>query len=100
MSFIKILLQKDEYLMKNIYFSFSKIFSTYSVAPTDFTNDKRSLYGVIWGYIYTVKVKVFIKEKKWFFFIFCIFPETYLRNFAFIRRKMYSLLNDENDQNM
>ena len=47
MSFIKILLQKDEYLMKNIYFSFSKIFSTYSVAPTDFTNDKRSLYGVI-----------------------------------------------------
>ena len=47
MSFIKILLQKDEYLMKNIYFSFSKIFSTYSVAPTDFTNDKRSMYGVI-----------------------------------------------------
>ena len=70
MSFIKILFQKDEYLMKNIYFSFSKIFSTYSVAPTDFTNDKRSLYGVIWGYIYTVKVKVSIKEKKWFFLSF------------------------------
>ena len=30
----------------------------YNVVPTDFANDKNTMRRVIWGYIYTLKIKV------------------------------------------
>ena len=59
----------------NISFSLSKIYFTYLMTPTDFTNDKSTIGRLIWGHIY-------IKYNTSKFISSTVIQETEMRNFV------------------
>ena len=76
----------------NTFFFASKISFMHLMAPILFTNSQNTMRRVIWGYIY--------KNKTWNSFIFTIMLKTFAKfggySLAFIRKRMYSLVNNEN----
>ena len=46
----------------NISFSVSQNSSMYLMVPIDFTNDQNNMRRVIWRNIYTLKIKIRIKD--------------------------------------
>ena len=45
------------------------------MAPIDFTNNQNTIRGIIWGYIYTFKIEIHIKDHSWDIPIFTIILE-------------------------
>ena len=84
----------------NISFSVSKITFIYLMAPIDFNNDKNTMRGVIWGYIYSLNIKICINDNTRKVIIFTIIQDTFAElgelRLEFIKKRMYSLVNDEN----
>ena len=72
----------------------------YLLVPIDFTNHQNTMCRVIWGYIYTLKIKTRVEEKTWIVIIFTIMNKEFEKfvgcKLAFIRKRMYSLIYDEN----
>ena len=70
------------------------------MAPIDFTNVQKTIRIIIWGYIYTLKIKMHIKNDTWNFIIFTTTLETFVKlsgqRVLFIRKRMYSSVNNEN----
>ena len=64
------------------------------------TNDQNTMCRVIFDYIYTLKIKIHIKSNTWNVIVFAIVQETFAKvggyTLAFIRKRMYSLVNYEN----
>ena len=61
------------------------------MAPVDFTkytNDQHTIHTVIWGYIYTLKMEIYIKDNTWIYIIFTILIEN-LQNI--VRRELLLL---------
>lgn len=65
--------------MNSFFFSFSKIYFMYLMAPTDFTNDQNTIHKVIWGYIYTFKINVYTKDKTWNSIFFAKIQKTFTK---------------------
>ena len=54
-------------------------FLIYLMAPIDFTNDKDTIRKVIWGYRYTLKININMKDNTWNIIIFTIITETFAK---------------------
>ena len=39
---------------------------------TKYSNDQNTFHRVIWGYIYTLKMEIYIKDNTWIYIIFTI----------------------------
>ena len=74
------------------------------MAPICFADGEHTMRRVIWGYIYTFKIKIPIKDNTWNLFFFTVIQETIAKfgesRLAFIRKTMYSLLSQANYKNM
>ena len=66
-------------LIKNDIFSVSKISSLYLATPIDFTDDQNNVRKVIWGYIYTLTIRIRIKDETLKFFTSLLYKQP-LRN--------------------
>ena len=47
------------------------------MAPIDFTNYQNAMLGVIWGYIYTLNINIWIDNNTWNIIIFTITQDTF-----------------------
>ena len=88
----------------NISFSVSAVSFIHLMDSIDFTNNQNAIRRVIWDYIYTLKIKKNIKDNTWSIIICTNTQDAIAKvgglRLAFIRKKIYSLVNDENDYNM
>ena len=70
------------------------------MTTTDSTNYQNTMRRVIYGYIYTLTIKIHIKEKTWNCFVPIVITEKFAKiggkRFEFIMKRMYSLVNVEN----
>ena len=68
--------------------------------PIYFTNNKISIRRVIWGFIYTSKIKIHIKDSTWNVIILTIIQKMFTKldgkKVEFIRIGMYGLVSNEN----
>ena len=68
--------------------------------PIYFTNNKISIRRVIWGFIYTSKIKIHIKDSTWNVIILTIIQKMFAKldgkKVEFIRIGMYGLVSNEN----
>ena len=65
--------------MNTILFSVSKISFIFLTTPIDSANDENTMRRVILGYIYTLTIKIPIKEKTWNCLIFIVILETFTK---------------------
>ena len=86
-------------------FPVSKIFIHFHLykfvyVPIYFTNNKNSIRRVIWGFIYTSKIKIHIKDNTWNVIILTIIQKMFAKfdgkKVEFIRIGMYGLVSNEN----
>ena len=68
--------------------------------PIYFTNNKNSIRRVIWGFIYTSKIKIHVKDNTWNVIILTIIQKMFAKfdgkKIEFIRIGMYGLVSNEN----
>ena len=86
-------------------FPVSKIFVHFHLykfvyVPIYFINNKNSIRRVIWGFIYTSKIKIYIKDNTWNVIILTIIQKMFAKfdgkKVEFIRIGMYGLVSNEN----
>ena len=68
--------------------------------PIYFTNNKNSIRRVIWGFIYTSKIKIHVKDNTWNVIILTIIQKMFAKfdgkKVEFIRIGMYGFVSNEN----
>ena len=79
------------------FFSVIEISFIYLMVPIDCTNDQNTIGRVIYGFTYTLAIKIRIKAKIWNSLIFSVKLEAFAKfkgkRREFIRKRMYSLVN-------